>query len=46
MGLAIVAAKGSAIKMAEIEAPLCQKPFATFSNINDAVAWLETLHQN
>jgi len=37
MGLAIVAAKDSARKMAEIEISLCQKPFAIFSNINDAV---------
>ena len=43
MGLAIVADKDSARKMAEIEAPLCQKPFAIFSNVKEAVAWLETI---
>lgn len=46
IGLAIVAVKASARKMAEIEAPLCQKPFAIFSNIKEAVAWLEIIHQN
>jgi hypothetical protein len=43
--LAIVAPKDSAQKMAQIEAPLCQKPFATFSSVDDAVAWLKTFHQ-
>jgi len=44
-GLAIVAPKESAQKMAKIEAPLCQKPFATFSSVDEAIAWLKTLHQ-
>ena len=44
-GLAIVAPKESAQKMAQIEAPLCQKPFATFCSVDDAIAWLKTLQQ-
>lgn len=44
-GLAIVASKDSAQKMAKIEAPLCEKPFATFCSVDDAVDWLKTLHQ-
>lgn len=43
--IAIVAPKDSAQKMAQIEAPLCQKPFATFCSVDDAVAWLKTFHQ-
>lgn len=44
-GLAIVAEKNSAKKMAEIEAPLSQKPFAIFSRVDEAIEWLRTLHQ-
>lgn len=44
VGIAIVAPGNTAKKMAEIEAPLSQKPFATFNNIDDAVVWLKTLH--
>lgn len=43
-GLAIVAAKDSAKKMAAIEAPLSKKPFATFSSVDEAIAWLRTFH--
>lgn len=46
LGLAIVAPKNSAKKMADMEAPLCQKPFSTFSNVSDAVAWIKDLHNN
>ena len=46
LGLAIVAPKDTAKKMAEMEAPLCQKPFSTFSNVDDAVGWIKTLHNN
>ncbi len=44
-GLAIVAEKNSAKKMAEIEAPLSQKPFAIFSNVDEGIEWLRTLHK-
>ena len=46
VGLAIVAPKDIARKMADMEAPLCEKPFSTFSDIDDAAAWLNTLHHN
>lgn len=46
VGLAIVAPKDIARKMADMEAPLCEKPFSTFSDIDDAAAWLTTLHHN
>lgn len=46
IGMAIVAPQNTAKKMADIEAPLSQKPFATFSNIDDAIVWLKTLHNN
>ena len=47
LGLAIVAPKATAKKMAEMEAPpLCQNPFSTFSSIDDAVGWIKTLHKN
>lgn len=46
VGMAIVAPRNTAKKMADIEAPLSQKPFATFSNIDDAIVWLKTLHDN
>jgi hypothetical protein len=46
LGLAIVAPKETAKKMAEMEAPLCQKPFATFTSVDDAVAWVKELHNN
>jgi hypothetical protein len=42
-GMAIVAPKDSAQRMATIEAPLSQKPFEVFSKIDDAVDWLKTL---
>ena len=46
IGIAIVTPKSVAQKMADIEAPLSKKPFSTFSNIDDATAWLNTLHYN
>lgn len=46
LGLAIVAPKDSAKKMADMEAPLCQKPFSIFSNVSDAVAWIKDLHNS
>ena len=46
IGIAIVTPKSIAQKMADIEAPLSKKPFSTFSNIDDATAWLNTLHYN
>ena len=46
IGLAIVAPKDTAKKMAEMESPLCQKPFSTFSNVDDAVSWIKDLHNN
>jgi hypothetical protein len=46
LGLAIVAANDTAKKMAEMESPLCQKPFSTFSNVDDAVTWIKDLHNN
>ena len=45
-GIAIVTPKNIAQKMADMEAPLSEKPFSTFSNIDDATAWLKTLHGN
>lgn len=44
-GIAIVTNKTTELKMAEMEAPLCQKPFSTFNNVDDAVAWVQGLHQ-
>lgn len=44
-GVAIVTNKSTDLKMADMEAPLCQKPFSTFSNVDDAVAWVQGLHQ-
>lgn len=46
LGMAIVAPKDSARKMAVIEAPLSKKPFEVFSKIDDAVDWLKTLHHS
>lgn len=46
LSLAIVAPKDTAKKLAEMEAPLCQKPFSTFSNVDDAVAWIKDLDNN
>ena len=46
LSLAIVAPKDTAKKMAEMESPLCQKPFSTFSNVDDAVSWIKDLHNN
>lgn len=45
-GIAIVTPKNIAKKMADMEAPLSEKPFSTFSSIDDATAWLKTLHSN
>ncbi len=44
VGMAIVAPHNTAKKMADMEAPLSQKPFATFNNLDDAIVWLKTLH--
>ncbi len=46
VGIAIVAPKDTAKKMAAIEATLSQKPFAIFCNIGDAIVWLKNLHNN
>jgi len=46
VGIAIVTPRNIAKKMAEMEAPLCKKPFSTFNDIDDATAWLKTLHGN
>ena len=46
VGIAIVTPKNIAKKMADMEAPLSKKPFSTFSNIDDATEWLNTLHGN
>lgn len=43
VGIAIVTPRNIAQKMADMEAPLSEKPFSTFSNIDDATAWLNTL---
>ena len=40
--IAIVAERYAAQKMTEIEAPLCEKPFAAFTNIEDAIAWVRS----
>lgn len=44
-GVAIVVHRKLAGAMAEIEAPLCQKQFAKFANVDDAVAWARSLHR-
>ena len=46
VGIAIVTPRTIAQKMADMEAPLSEKPFSTFSNIDDAIAWLNTLEVN
>lgn len=46
VGIAIVAPKNVAQKMAKMEAPLSEKPFSTFNDIDEATAWLNTLHSN
>lgn len=46
VGIAIVTPRTIAQKMADMEAPLSEKPFSTFSNIDDATAWLNTLEVN
>lgn len=43
--VAIVAERHAAQKMIELEAPLCEKPFAAFSNIDDALNWVRSLKQ-
>lgn len=43
--IAIVADGHAAQKMIEIEAPLCEKPFAAFTCIEEALVWLRTLHR-
>lgn len=43
--IAIVADGHAAQKMIELEAPLCEKPFAAFSSIEDALVWLRGLDQ-
>ena len=42
--IAIVADRHAAQKMIELEAPLCEKPFAAFSNIDDALGWVRSLN--
>jgi len=46
VGIAIVTTKDVARKMASIEASLSEKPFSIFGNIEDATAWLNTLHED
>lgn len=46
VGIAIVAPQNTAKRMADMEAPLSKKPFSTFNDIDDATAWLKTLHGN
>ena len=43
--IAVVADGHAAQKMIELEAPLCEKPFAAFTSIDDALAWLRGLNQ-
>ena len=42
-GIAIVAPNVVAKKMADMEASLSEKPFATFDSIDDATAWTNML---
>jgi hypothetical protein len=46
LAMAIVAPREVAKKMADMEAPLCEKPFATFTSIEDAVAWIKNQSEN
>ena len=41
--MAVVAPEDVSKKMADIEAPLCKKPFATFTDIDSAVSWIRSL---
>lgn len=43
-GIAIVTHKTTAGIMAKIEAPLSQKPFETFDDVEQAIAWAKSLH--
>ena len=43
--VAIVADRHATQKMIELDAPLCEKPFAAFTNIEDAVDWVRSLEQ-
>lgn len=44
VAVAIVAPQGVRKKMADMEAPLCNKPFSTFVDLDEAIAWIEGLH--
>lgn len=44
-GIALVVPKKTADRMAELEAPLCQKPFAKFGSLEEAVNWAQDLHR-
>ena len=46
LAMAIVAPQDLRKKMADIEAPLCKKPFATFSDIESAVTWIQSLNKS
>lgn len=43
--IAIVVHKKPAEQMASLEKPLSKKPFAMFKNVDDAIAWVRTMHQ-
>jgi hypothetical protein len=43
-GIAIVTHKKTSDIMAKIEAPLSQKPFETFNDVDQAIAWAKSLH--
>lgn len=45
-GIAIVTHQKVAGMMAGMEAPLSQKPFSTFTDIDDAIAWAKSLHSS
>lgn len=46
LGIAIVTEREVARKMADMEASLSEKPFSVFQRIEDATAWLNTLHED
>jgi hypothetical protein len=43
-GIAIVTHKTTAGIMAKIEEPLSKKPFETFTDVDQAIAWAKSLH--
>jgi len=43
-GIAIVTHKKTTEVMARLEAPLCQKPFEVFNDVDRAIGWAKSLH--